>query len=531
MKRTKKTLKLKKYNIHPILTFVWLIILTIVMSGILSLLQIQTTYNTININTLELEKNLVTIENLLNYDGIKFIISNAAKNFASFAPVSNLLISLIGLSIAYSTGLIDAFTKRITLNIDNKVITFIIILIATISSLINDVGYVILIPLSAIIFSANKRDPLLGIITSFCGVAFGYGTTIFVGTSEVNLIPDTTAAARLVDPKFHVELTSNLIIMIVSTIVVSIVGTIIIEKLIAPKFNRKRIEELDENTKEINLDEIKETEQNKIETETKQKKGLKGALVVSIIFILLFVYMLIPSLPLSGLLLDMSEKTYLKQLFGQNSYFQDGFTYMVSMFFVTGGIVYGIKAKTFKTARELFDKCSNYLSDIGLLFVTLFFAAQFVAIFKKSNIGTFIIAIFTNMISSSGFKGIPLILLTMVLMGIGGIFITTPNLKWNIMAPIVIPLMMQSNITPQFSQFILRAADSMTKGITPLLAYFAVYVGYLNIYNKGKSLITMKESISYIIPYCLIMCLTWILIIIGWYILGAPIGIGVGSTF
>lgn len=531
MIKVKRTLKLKKYNIHPILTFIGLTFLTIIISGILSLLQIQTTYNSINLNTLELEKNLVIIENLLNYDGIKFIISDAAKNFASFAPVSNLLISLIGLSIAYSTGLIDAFTKRITLNIDNKKITFLIILLATISSLINDVGYVILIPLSAIIFSANKRDPLLGIITSFCGVAFGYGTTIFVGTSEVNLIPDTTAAARLVDKTFHVELTSNLIIMIISTIIISIVGTIVIEKLIAPKFNRKRIEDLEENTKEINLDEIKETEQKKIETETKQKKGLKGVLVVSIIFIILFIYMLIPSLPLSGLLLDMTEKTYLKQLFGQNSYFQDGFTYMVSLYFVIGGIVYGIKAKTIKTARELFDKCSSYLSDLGMLFVTLFFAAQFVAIFKKSNIGNLIVGISGNIISSSGFKGIPLVLLSMILIAICGLFVTTPNLKWNILAPIVIPLMMQSNITPQFSQFILRAADSMTKGFTPLLAYFSVYIGYLNIYNKGKNVITMKESIAYIVPYCLIMSLTWILIIIGWYILGAPIGLGVGSTF
>ena len=115
MKKVKKTLKLKKYNIHPILSFIGLSVLTILLSRILSLLQIQLTYNSININTLELEKNLVTIENLLNYDGLKFIISNAAKNFASFAPVSNLLISLIGLSIAYSTGLIDAFIKRVTL--------------------------------------------------------------------------------------------------------------------------------------------------------------------------------------------------------------------------------------------------------------------------------------------------------------------------------------------------------------------------------------------------------------------------------
>ena len=217
----KKTLKLKKFNIHPIFMFIILTIVVVILSGIFSALQIQATYNKINANTLELETVLLTVENLLNYDGLKFIISNAAKNFAGFTPLSNLLISLIGLSVAYATGLIDAFTKRITLNIDNKKLTFIIILIATISSLINDVGYVILIPLSALIFSANKRNPILGIITAFCGVAFGYGATIFVGSMEVNLIPETTAAARLIDSNFHVSLTSNLIIIIVTTIILS----------------------------------------------------------------------------------------------------------------------------------------------------------------------------------------------------------------------------------------------------------------------------------------------------------------------
>lgn len=530
MKKVKKTLRLKKYNIHPILMFIILTGITVLLSAFFSMLNLHTSYNSINPNTLELVPESIIVKNLFNYNGLKFIISNAAKNFASFAPISNLLITLIGLSVAYSTGLIDAFIKRITLNIDNKKLTFLIIFIATISSLINDIGYVLLIPLSALIFSANKRSPILGIIASFCGVAFGYGTTLFVGSSEVNLISDTTKAARLIDPLYHVELTSNLIIMIISTIIISIMGTIVIEKIIAPKFSKLRIQDIDTNTKEINLEQIKETEQNKLEVDIMEKKGLKKAFIVGIVFLVIFAYMLIPSLPFSGLLLDMSEKTYLKQIFGENSYFQDGFTYMVSIFFIITGIVYGITAKTLKSSKDLFEKSTNYLSDVGILFIILFFAAQFIAVFKETNIGNFIVAITANMISKSGFSGIALILLTIILIAICNLFVTTPAAKWNILAPVVIPLMMQSNISPQFAQFILRASDSMTKGITPLLAYFAIYIGYLNIYNNEKDSVTIKKAISYIMPYCLIITITWILIIIGWYILGAPIGIGVSST-
>ena len=526
----KKRLRLKKLNIHPIIAFILLTFAIVVLSGILYAFQIQVSYSQINMNNLEIESKLISVENLLNYQGIKYMISNAAKNFASFTPLSNLLLALIGLSVAYATGLLDTFTRRITWKIDNKKITFIIIFLATISSIINDVGYVILIPLSAIIFSSNKRNPILGIIASFCGIAFGYGATLFAGSAEVSLIPHTTAAARIVAENYHVQLTSNIYIMIISTIILSVVGTIVIEKIIAPKIGRIKVHDADGFTKEIDIAEIKETEHNKIEIDAREKKGLRKTLIFTIIYVLVVLYMLIPGLPFSGLLLDLSEKTYIKRVFGDKSYFQDGFTFIVSVYFVIAGIVYGKNSKGLSSFNELVYKCSEYLKDSATVLIFIFFAAQFTAIFKKTNIGTVIVAFATKLISELHFTGIPLLVLVVLIIAFCGLFITTPNGKWAIIAPIAVPVMMQSNISPQFAQFILRAADSMTKGITPLLAYFVIYLAYLNVYNTDSKPITIKKAISYVIPYFLIISLTWILIIVGWYILGAPIGIGVNST-
>ena len=66
--------------------------------------------------------------------------------------------------------------------------------------------------------------------------------------------------------------------------------------------------------------------------------------------------MIIPNFPGSGMLLDMGEDTYLRQLFGPNSYFQDGFTYMVSLLFLFTGLAYGIGAKTLKSDKDLIEK-------------------------------------------------------------------------------------------------------------------------------------------------------------------------------
>ena len=314
-------LRLKKFYFHPISTFIFLTFLILVLSGILSAFEIQAKYNTVNVNTNELEPVLIAVENLFSFDGLKFAISEAIKNFLSFAPLGTLLISLIGLTVAEGTGFIEMLTRKHLSKIPRPIFTFFIILIAIISSLINDVGYAILIPLIALIYFINERNPILGIVTAFCGVSFGYGVSIFVGSTEVSLINYTKIAANLIDENAHISLTSNLIFIIVSTIIISIIGTIIIEKIIAPKIGKYKKDEELSPTEKYQAISLEEAEQQAIEKEKNEKRGLRYALIVSVLFLLFFIYALIPNLPWSGLLLDMKEKTYLNQLFGDNSYF------------------------------------------------------------------------------------------------------------------------------------------------------------------------------------------------------------------
>ena len=237
--------------------------------------------------------------------------------------------------------------------------------------------------------------------------------------------------------------------------------------------------------------------------------------------------MLIPGLPASGLLLDTNERIYINQLFGENSYFQDGFTCLISMMFLIMGCAYAIGAKTIKSDKELIEKASVYLKDVGYLCALIFFAAQFIAIFKKSNIGNVILAFFANLIRGLPFSGLPLVITILVLIALSGLVVTTQTAKWSVLAPSIVPLLMQNNVSPQFAQFIFRAGDSMMKGFTPFLAYFVIYLGYLNVYNTEKKPISIRKALYYVYPYCLIISITWILIVSLIYIIGIPIGPGV----
>ena len=530
MRKNKKQ-KLKKFYFHPITVFIALSFIIILLSGILSKFEMQATYNTVNKNTKELEATIVAVENLLSFDGMQFIISNASKNFMSFAPLGMLLISLIGLCVAEATGFIEAFSRKYIRKLSNVQLTFIVIFLSVISSLINEIGYAIIIPLVAMVYSANGRNPLTGIVTAFCGVAFGTGVSIFVGSTEVALMDYTSIAASIIDSNTHISLTCNLIFIIVSSIIISIVGTIIVEKIISPRLGKYKVREDLSKTEELRIIDLEEEEQHKIEREKRQKRGLKYAFITAIVVIIVFIYMLIPNLPNSGILLDMKENTYLGQVFGDNSYFQDGFTYMMSLLFLFIGLAYGIGAKSIKNDRELIEKTGEYFSKIGTILVLIFVVSQFIAIFKKANIGLVITAWLANLIEYLKFSGIPLIILTLVAIAIANLFLTTPGAKWAIFSPVIVPMFMQSNISAQFAQVVMRVGDSMTNGITPLLACFVIYMGYLSIYNFDKDKpITIRRAIKLVIPYFVFTCLTWILLVLGWYILGIPIGPGVYPT-
>lgn len=529
--KEKKKLKLKKFYFHPITVFIVLSFIVVLLSAFLSLFEMQATYNTVNSTTKELESTIVAVENLLSFDGMKFIISNAATNFISFTPLVTLLISLIGLAVAEATGFIEAFSRKYVRKLSHAQMTFIVIFIATISSLINEIGYAILIPLVALIYATNGRNPLTGIVTAFCGVAFGYGVSIFVGSMEVSLMDYTEIAAALIDDTTHISLTCNLFFIIAATIISTIIGTIIIEKFISPKLGKYKIKEDLSKTEELRIIDLEEEEQHKIAREKSQKRGLRFALISFIVVILIFIYMVIPNLPNSGMLLDMKEVTYLNQVFGPNSYFQDGFTYMMSLLFLFMGISYGIGAKTIKNDKELLEKTANYFSKIGNIIILMFVVSQFIAIFKRTNIGIIITAWLANLIEYSKFSGIPLIIISLVFISLSNLFLTTPAAKWQIFSPVIVPMFMQSNISAQFAQIVMRVGDCMTNGITPLLGCFAIYIGYLNIYNFDKTKpITIRRALSMVVPYLGIIYATWLLLVIGWYIIGLPIGPGVYPT-
>jgi len=498
---------------HPALVFLLLTLIIMIISSIGSILNLEASYYSVNALTGDLETQVVTISNLFNRSGLQYLISNMLSNLENFAPLGTLIIGLLGVGVAYKSGFLNTLFKMVSKKVPKKTLTFLVVLLGVISSMFFEVGYVILIPLAAILFMNLGRHPSAGICAAFAGITFGYGAGVVVNGLDSSLLAYTKSATTILDKDYTVALSGNIFFMIISTILIAYLGMIITERYIIPKLGRYVFSEDEPN----NSDEIT----------IKEKKGVVLSLLVSAIIILILVYCITPGLPLSGLLLYLKDSSYVEQLFGANSYFNQGVVAIFSGLLVISGLIYGLRIKTIKNNRDLVDSMSYYLKDVASILVLIFFAAQFCLIFKQTNIGVFIVASLSELLSNLELTGLLLVIVTFIIVIICNIFVPTAVTKWAILSPVVIPMFMQSSLTPEFTQAVFRAADSATKGITPLFTYFVILIGFLNIYDKRKNdVITISDAISLMVPYTIAFTILWLLIILAFYIIGIPIGIG-----
>ena len=510
--------KIKKIKLHPALLLFIFTIIIMIISSIGGILNMEASYYKVNIISGELETQTFHISNLFNRTGIQYLISNLLNNFISFTPLGTLIIGLMGIGVAFKSGFLNSLNKMIAKILPRKVITFLIVLLGVLFSMFYDVGYVIVIPMAAILFRDLKRHPSAGICAAYAGITFGYGANIVANSLDSALLPFTKAATTILDVTYKVKTNGNLFMMLISTVLISYVGMIITEKIIIPKLGKYTFE-------------IDEKEQIEREITSTEKKGVIIALISIAAILIPILYCITPGLPFSGLLLNLKASNYVDQLFGIDSYFNQGSVFIFSFLLMIGGLVYGLRVKTINNNRDFVNGMNYYLKDLSSLLVLIFFAAQFCLIFKQTHIGEFILLYITNLISELKITGIVLVLITFIITSLSTLIVPASATKWTILSPVIVPMFMQSSLTPEYAQAVFRAADSSLKGITPLFTYFVILIGFLQIYNKKENdTITISKSLLLMLPYALAFTVLWLAIIIVFYYLGIPLGINTAVT-
>lgn len=486
---------------HPTTLFVILCAVIMIISHIAYKLGVGVNYQGIDVKTNELKDLTVGVVSLLTPDGIRYMFTSAIKNFTGFAPLGTVLVALLGVGVAEGSGLISTLLRKLVTSTPKKFVTVVVVFAGVMSSIASDAGYVVLIPLGAVIFKSFGRHPLAGIAAAFAGVSGGFSANLLPGPTDALLGGITTEAAALVNPTYEVGMTGNWYFIFVSTIFITILGTIVTEKIVEPRLGTYK-------GKSENEESIKIT--------TEEKRGL---LFAGIAFVATLVFILLLVAPSNGILRHPETNAILK------SPFMDSIVVIIAILFLIPGIAYGIGSKTIKNDKQVVDLMGKSMAAMGGYIVLVFFAAQFVAYFSYTNLGTVIAVKGANFLEATGIKGIPLLLGFIVVVSFINLFMGSASAKWAIMAPIFVPMLMGIGYSPELTQMAYRIGDSATNIISPLMSYFALIVAFAEKYDKDTGIGTL---ITTMVPYSIAFLIGWSILLIIWFVFKLPLGVGVG---
>ena len=443
--------------------------------------------------------------NLLSKDGIHRILLEMVTNFTGFAPLGIVLVAMLGIGIAEQSGLIKAVIKVLVLKSPKFLITFVIVFAGILSNVASSVGYVLLVPLAGIIFYALGRHPIAGMAAAFAGVSGGYSANLVLGTIDPLLAGLSTEAATIIDPAYEVNPTSNYYFMVASTFIIALAGTLVTEKLVEPRLGKYEGEEAEH-----------EEEYDKITK--KEKKGLKGALIT---------FLIILAITLAGLI---PESGFLRGEGGGllNSPIIKGVVAMIFIIAGAMGVVYGIIVGQFKNDADVMKGASDSMKSMATYLVLVFFAAQFVAFFKWSNLGIIIAIKGAGVLMSADIGLIPLMILFIILSAGINMLMGSASAKWAILAPIFIPMFMIMGYSPELSQMVYRIGDSVTNIISPMMSFFALIIAFVQRYDEKAGIGTIVATM---LPYSIVFFLIWVALLILWLVFGIPLGPDAGIGY
>ncbi|MDJ1089069.1 AbgT family transporter [Macrococcus caseolyticus] len=435
--------------------------------------------------------------NLLTPEGIAKIISEAVNNFATFPPLGLVLVVMIGVGVAEKTGYFETLMKYTIEKTPRKIIVPMIILVGILGNAAGDAAPIVLPPIAAMVFIKLGYHPVAGLVMAYASALGGYSASLMIGMSDALIVSFTEPAAKLVDDSVPVNAVMNYYFLCVSTVVLLIAAWFVTVKITIPRFGAYKSD-------------VHTAAEDVTPTERKAMIYANIALLIAMVIVTLL------AVPENGLLRNAKTGSLI-----QDSPLMNGIVPIITVLFFVPGLVYGFVAGTMRSTKKFAEMLGDAMSTMGPFIVIVFFAAQMLAYFKWSNLGT-IIAI-KGAEALQGQNGVVLILGVLALSAFINMLIGSASAKWAIMAPILVPMLMLLGFHPAFTQVIYRVGDSITNPITPMMPYLPLLLSYAQRYVKDIGLGTL---IAALMPFSVAFGIFWTILLIVWYLTGLPVGPG-----
>lgn len=440
--------------------------------------------------------------NLLQGDQMASFLANMVTTFTSFAPLGIVLVAMLGVGVADYSGFINAGLKSMLNVTPKKLLTPMLILVAIVSHTAADAGYVLVIPLGAVIFYAAGRHPLAGIAAAFAGVSGGFSANFIPSGIDPLLQGFTQSAAQIIDPAIELNPLNNWFFTSASTLLIVAVGWYITDKIVEPRLKGVKVE-------------VDEEDQPKMDKLTKLEK--KSFYVATLVMLLSLVGLYFWAAPT-----DSALRSPDGEITSFAAPLMRSIVPLIFIVFLIPGVIYGMMSGTFKTSKDIITSMSKSMTSMSYYIVMAFFCALFIDAFGKSNIGALL-----ALKGAAGLKALALapeitIVGIVLLTAAVNLFVGSASAKWALIAPIMVPMLMQLGISPDLTQASYRVGDSVSNIVTPLMPYFPLVVVFCQKYVKSTGIGTL---VSMMIPYSIVFTIAWTLFLLAYWALGLPLGL------
>lgn len=442
---------------------------------------------------------VISVQSLLSPEGIRWFLRNVITNFTGFAPLGLVIVAMFGIGVAEHSGLITACIRKGVKNRPNKKrMIFGVILLGIFSNIVGDAGYIILLPIAAILFHSVGLHPVGGIITVYVSVACGFSTNILLTALDEMLsgITQDAAVTAGVYPG-NVDLLSNYYFMFASFFVIAAIIYFITQKRLLPSLGIYDGDVQCEVYKPLSR---------------REKRALILSLLIGAVYLLIILGATFSSW---GLLRSVNGGLI-------RSPFIVGILFLLSLGAGLMGMVYGFASGRYHTDSDVAEGLAQQMKLLGVYFVIVFFAAQMFACLEYSRLDKCMAILGANSISYIEINRWGALLLFILFTAFINLIMVSTTAKWAFMAFIFVPVFAKLGISPDVTQCAFRIGDSTTNAITPFLFYAPLVLTYMQHYDHRTTYISL---LKYTWRYSLYILLLWTLFFIVWILIDLPLGL------
>ena len=484
----------------PAMLFVYCLGLALVLSALFSMVN----FDYINPRTGE----ALQVNNLLDATYLVELFASMVSTFTSFAPLGMVLAAVMGVGIAESSGYINIALKKMIRVTPDKMLAPAVVFIGAVSSIATDAGYVLVIPIGAIIFRAAGRHPLAGLAAAFAGVSGGFSAGLLPSALDPLLQSFTQSAAQIFDPDYQMNPLANFYFTFCSTFLVTLMGWFVTERIVEPHLQSVEVSE-----------EQAEVEDMSSYTAHENRAFKVSSLVLLGMAAALFAICLPETSPMRA-----ADGT----LTAFSSPLMRSIVPLIFIFFMIPGVIYGRMTGTFKNHRDVIGNMGGSMKTMSSYIVMAFFCSQFLKAFGDSNLGTLLALSGADLLETLNLPGQVTIVGIILLTAVVNLCVGSASAKWAIIGPIFVPMLMAVGISPELAQAAYRIGDSSSNIITPMMSYYPLIIVFTQRYVKNAGIGTVA---SMMMPYSIVFMIGWTAFLLLFWALGLPLGIGATYTY